>query len=99
MTSLRPSGAALLLGMALSTLLPATVHAQTAAPQDRSFNPQLFHPAPGPDEFITVEPALPLRHKSYGLGLFFDYAHDEFSIFGYNPTTKKETAARAQLLE
>jgi OOP family OmpA-OmpF porin len=100
-SSLRPRGAALLLCAASTwlALTPGQARAQTAAPQDRSFSPQLFHPAPGPDEFITVEPAAPLKHKAYGLGLFFNYARDEFSIFGYDTATKKETAARAQLLQ
>jgi outer membrane protein OmpA-like peptidoglycan-associated protein len=72
-----PCRASRLLLVVLSLAVSSAAYAQ---PQDRSFNPQLFHPAPGPDEFITVESAVPLQHKGYGLGLFFNYARNEFSI-------------------
>jgi outer membrane protein OmpA-like peptidoglycan-associated protein len=67
--------------------------------QDRSFNPQLFHPAPGPDEFISVEPAAPLRHKQYDVGLFFNYSRNEFSILGYDNAKGKASDARANLIK
>jgi outer membrane protein OmpA-like peptidoglycan-associated protein len=60
------------------------VDAQVAAPAQRSFSPQIFHPSPGPDEFITVESAVPLRHKTYGLGFFVNYARDQFTIFDFS---------------
>jgi len=97
-TRLRPSGAALVLATAFG--LFALVHpCNVFAQQDRSFNPQIFHVAPGPDEFITVESAVPLRHKAYGLGLTFNYARNEFSIFNYDAIKGQTTSVRANLLE
>jgi OOP family OmpA-OmpF porin len=61
--------------------------ATSARAQDRSFSPQIFHPAPGPDEFVTVEAARPLGHKAFGLGLFFNYARNPFSIYRYDTTS------------
>src|SRR5258706_12465858 len=52
---------------------------------DRSFSPQLFHPAPGPDEFVTVETPVPLGHLGWSVGAYFNYALDPFSIFTYDP--------------
>src|SRR5215471_10039306 len=99
---LRPTGSALAFAVAA---LVAVVHqpdaqAQTAsaAPSDRSFNPQLFHPAPGPDEFITVEPALPLGHLQYEVGLFLNYARNELTIYGTEANSSKAGAARADIL-
>ena len=72
-----------------------TAHAQ----RDASFSPQLFHPAPGPsDQFVDVESAVPLRHKSWGVGLFFNYVHDELSLVGFNTTTMQPTGVRADLI-
>src|SRR4051812_36100315 len=96
-TRLRPRGAALVTTTAvglLALLHPCNVFAQ----QDRSFNPQIFHVAPGPDEFITVESAVPLRHKAYGLGLTLNWARNEFSIFNYDAIKKQTTGIRANLL-
>jgi OmpA-OmpF porin, OOP family len=97
----RLGGAALVIAVAASLVVvhPELARGQAAAPSDRSFNPQLFHPAPGPDEFITVEPAMPLRHKRYGLGLFFNYARDQFTIFRYDPVKKTESGPLAHLIE
>src|SRR6478609_5585822 len=97
-TRLRPVGAALVITTAvgfLALLYPCNAFAQ----QDRSFNPQIFHVAPGPDEFITVESAVPLRHKAYGLGLTLNYARNEFSIFNYDAIKGQTTSVRANLLE
>ncbi len=65
---------------------------------DRSFNPQLFHPAPGPDEFVTVEPAAPLGHLQYQVGLYLNYARNEFAIDTFDSTTNKAGSARANLI-
>jgi outer membrane protein OmpA-like peptidoglycan-associated protein len=96
--SLRPRGAALVIGAVLVALNTAAAWAQTAPRVDRSFSPELFHPAPGPDEFITVESAVPLRHKSYGLGLFFNYARNEFSIFNFDTNKNALGSVRSNLL-
>ena len=74
------------------------------APQERSFSPQLFHPAPGPDLFITVEPAAPLRHKQWGVGLYFNYARKPLSILtfddatGGTPSASAENSSRADII-
>src|ERR1700761_6882033 len=90
-------------GLALATFVaaalvvvvqPSVAHAQ----QERSFSPQIFHVAPGPDEFVTVESAVPLRHKSYGLGLTVNWARNEFSIFNYDAIKNETTSVRANLL-
>jgi outer membrane protein OmpA-like peptidoglycan-associated protein len=65
---------------------------------DRSFSPQLWHPSPGPDEFISVEPAKPFRHLQWGVGLFFNYARNEFSVLGYDPSSGHATDSRADLV-
>ena len=70
----------------------------SAQSQDRSFSPQLFHPAPGPDKFVDVESAVPLPHKSWGLGLFFNYARNEVQLAGYDPVNQRPSGARADLL-
>ncbi len=85
--------------LVLLVLLGAPVAARAQTPhQDRSFSPQLFFPAPGPDEFITVEPAPVLGHKAFAFGAFFDYARNEFALLGYNSSTMKATGARANLI-
>src|SRR4051812_36174728 len=53
---------------------------QTFAPQDQTFSPQLFHPAVGPDEFLSVEPAAPLPHLNFNLGLWFNYSRGSFAL-------------------
>src|SRR5258706_13995338 len=67
--------------------------------EDRSFNPQLFHPAPGPDEFISVESAVPLRHKQYGIGLFLNYSRNGVSIFGFDNPPGKATDPPPQIIK
>ena len=79
----------------LALVHPRIAHAQ----QDRSFSPQIFHVAPGPDEFITVESAVPLRHKAYGLGLTLNWGRNEFSIFNYDAIKGQTTSVRANLLQ
>jgi outer membrane protein OmpA-like peptidoglycan-associated protein len=70
----------------------------TAAAQDRSFSPQLFHPAPGPDRFVDVESAVPIGHKSWGIGLFFNYARNELQLNGFNTDTMMPSGAHADLI-
>jgi len=97
-TRLRPWGAALA-SLVAAALLASLYPRVALAQQERSFSPQIFHVAPGPDEFITVESAVPLRHKSYGLGLELNWARNTFSIFNYDAITNKTTSVRANLLE
>ncbi len=87
------AGRALGVGLLIAFAWVSPASAQRA---DRSFNPQLFHPAPGPDEFITVEPAAPLAHLQYQVGLYLNYARNEFTIFGVN--SDNSTTTRANIL-
>ena len=68
------------------------------AQQNRSFSPQLFHPAPGADEFVTIESAIPLAHKGYGFGLYTNYARDPLSILGFNAANKSSTGIRSDVI-
>ena len=63
---------ALLLVAVAIAVTPALARAQPNLQTQTSFNPQLFHPAPGPDQFVTIEPAAPLPHAALGAGLYFD---------------------------
>src|SRR5258706_15941775 len=87
------------LTVAVAVLLSGPAMAQTSAPVERSFSPQIFHAAPGPDEFVTVEPAAPLRHKGWGVGLYFNYARNMFSIFSYDPVKKEVGDERANFIK
>ncbi len=73
-----------LLVVAIALALPGSVASAQNSP---AFSPQLFHPAPGPDEFVTVESARPLSHLSVGAGLYLDYTHDPLSILTYSSRT------------
>jgi outer membrane protein OmpA-like peptidoglycan-associated protein len=84
------------LGAALAVVAGAS--AAQAQRTDRSFNPQLFHPAPGPDEFVSVEPAAPLGHLQYQVGLYLNYARNEFTIYGYDTSKSSTGAVRANLI-
>ncbi|HEX9102325.1 MAG TPA: OmpA family protein [Polyangia bacterium] len=78
----------------LLLLIAGTAHAQ----YDSSFNPQLFHPAPGPDRFVDVESAVPLPHRNWGVGLFFNYARDQLTLAGYDAGTGQPNGVRADVL-
>ena len=74
-------------------------------PEDRSFSPQLFHPAPGVDTFITVESAAPLHHKQWALGLYVNYARNPLSILAFDnnaggtPSSSAERSLQATLIK
>jgi outer membrane protein OmpA-like peptidoglycan-associated protein len=85
-------------GRSLVPVLAVVLLASTASAQDRSFSPQLFHPAPGPDEFVDVESAVPLQHKAFGIGLFFNYARNEMQLSGYDLTTQQPSGVHADLI-
>src|SRR5262249_52774137 len=87
---------ALRLGVALAVL--GAVSPVLAQRVDRSFNPQLFHPAVGPDEFITVEPGGVLGHLQYEVGLYLNYARNEFTIYQFDNNTKQTSSPLANLI-
>jgi outer membrane protein OmpA-like peptidoglycan-associated protein len=84
------------LGVALVVL--AGVSPASAQRQDRSFNPQLFHPAPGPDEFVNIEPGGVLGHLQYEVGLFLNYARNEFTIYKYDSNTSKASSPLSNII-
>jgi outer membrane protein OmpA-like peptidoglycan-associated protein len=90
--------------LTLCVSLSLTGSASAQAPQQRSFSPQMFHPAPGPDTFVTVEPAAPLRHLQWGVGLYLNYARNPLSILTYEegkggpPSSSAENSARANII-
>ena len=65
--------------------------------RDASFNPQLFHPAPGGEEFVTVEPAAPLHHEQVGAGAWLDWARNPFSVLTYSSRTHDPYGASVQV--
>ena len=69
--------------LTLVLLAPArTARAQTSvAPQDTSVDPQLFQPAIGPGNFLTVEGADVPEHKRLSFGLVLNYQQRPYTIF------------------
>ena len=84
--------------LAAAVLLSSTVAFAQTATIDRSFNPRIWYPAPGPDRFISVEAATPLPHLGFAVGLYFNYARNTFSIYRYDPANERIAQNRAALL-
>ncbi len=55
--------------------------AQNKAPQDTSIDPQLFQPAIGPQNFLTVEGAQVPDHKRLSFGLSLNYQQRPYTVF------------------
>ena len=70
----------------LAALIALPAAAQVG-PTQPSFSPQLFHPAPGPEDFVSIESARPLHHLQVAAGLTLDYARDPLSILTYSSRT------------
>jgi len=94
----RRGGAALVVVSLAASLTLLTVSRHAEAQAERSFSPQLWHPAPGPDEFVSVETAVPFRHKGWGVGLYLNYARNPLSILGYDSVNMKASGSRADLI-
>src|SRR4029078_3882003 len=100
----RPTRSAFLLVVFVACWAGWPPAASAQAPQDRTFSPQLFHPAPGPDTFITVEPVAPLAHKQWAVGLSLNYARNPLSILtldekaGGTPSSSAEKSSQANLI-
>src|SRR5579871_1287200 len=76
----------------LVLLAPArTARAQATAPQDTSIDPQLFQPAIGPQNFLTVEGADVPEHKRLSFGLVLNYQQKPYTIFTQTPNGTGET--------
>ena len=80
---MRALGAFVVLAVAVAASAAAQPNLSTQA----SFDPQLFHPAPGPDDFVTVEPATVLHHLQPGAGVYFNWARDPLTILTYSSRT------------
>ncbi|HXJ21509.1 MAG TPA: thrombospondin type 3 repeat-containing protein [Polyangia bacterium] len=60
--------------------------AQSAPPRDTSIDPQLFQPAIGPQNFVTVEGAQVPDHKRLSFGLSLNYQQHPFTVFTQGPS-------------
>jgi hypothetical protein len=60
--------------------------AQNRAPQDTSIDPQLFQPAIGPLNFLTVEGAQVPDHKRLSFGLSLNYQQRPYTVFTLGAT-------------
>lgn len=60
--------------------------AQNKAPQDTSIDPQLFQPAIGPQNFLTVEGAQVPDHKRLSFGLSLNYQQRPYTVFTLGAT-------------
>lgn len=69
----------ILLGLGVAVAGGSAAWAQ--APTERSIEVQLFQNAIGPKGFLTVDSATIPAHKTYGLGLYFNYQRAPFSLF------------------
>src|SRR5215469_5341915 len=80
-------------GLGLVLLAPARpAHAQSSAPpQDRSIDPQLFQPAIGPYNFLTVEGADVPEHKRLSFGLELNYQQRPYTVFTSGSCVPTET--------
>jgi hypothetical protein len=56
-------------------------HAQLPAPQDTTIDAQLWQPAIGPRNFITVENTAVPEHKMFGLGLSLNYQRRPYILY------------------
>ncbi|HVV53246.1 MAG TPA: thrombospondin type 3 repeat-containing protein [Polyangia bacterium] len=97
----RALAAAALPLVALVLLTPARIaRAATVgtAPQDTSIDPDLFQPAIGPQNFLTVEGADVPEHKRLSFGLTLNYQNGAYSIFTQSPNGGGSTQVVANQL-
>ncbi|MBI2894339.1 MAG: OmpA family protein [Deltaproteobacteria bacterium] len=59
----------------------ATAQESSSPPVEGAFGVQNFNPAPGPQNFLSVEGARVSARSSYSLGLTLNYASDPFVVF------------------
>jgi outer membrane protein OmpA-like peptidoglycan-associated protein len=69
-------------------------HAQLAAPQDTTIDAQLWQPAIGPRNFITVENTAVPEHKMLGLGLSLNYQRHPYILY-----TQGSTMGQSNLID
>jgi OOP family OmpA-OmpF porin len=76
-----------LLGVMAVATRPA--HAQLVAPQATTIDTQLWQPAIGPRNFLTIENTSVPEHKMFGLGLALNYQRHAYILYtgGSQPST------------
>jgi OmpA-OmpF porin, OOP family len=79
------SWAGLLGGLGLVALMLAPAAAQEAPPDDQAIQLQLFEPAVGPQQFLTVSGANVLPNKSFQLGLSATYMTGGLVVYDVDP--------------
>src|SRR5450432_4869922 len=72
-------------------MLARPAAAQNRAQQDTSIDPQLFQPAIGPQNFLTVEGADVPEHKRLSFGLTLNYQQRPYTVFTQTPNGSGET--------
>ena len=81
----RARAATLAPGLALVAVLTSQLVGPSAraqmAPQDRTLDVQLFQPAIGPRNFVTVEGTSVAEHKRLSFGLFLNYQTHPYVVF------------------
>ena len=70
-----------LVAVLLSQLVGPSARAQQMAPQDTTLDVQLFQPAIGPRNFVTVEGTSVAEHKRLSFGLFLNYQTHPYVVF------------------
>lgn len=69
------------LGFASTVAMVASSAVAQDAPTEKSIEVQLFQSAIGPKGFLTVDSASVPAHKTFGLGLWFNYQRSPFSLY------------------
>jgi OmpA-OmpF porin, OOP family len=76
---------------------PARASAQAQAPQDSTIDSQLFQPAIGPHNFLTVESAEVPEHKQLSFGLALNYQRHPYIVFTQGSTPGSANVVDSQL--
>jgi thrombospondin type 3 repeat protein len=79
----------------LASARPAA--AQNVAPRDTSIDTQLFQPAIGPENYVTVEGAQVPEHKRLSFGLFFNYQQNPYVVFAQGSQATATNVVHNQL--
>ena len=71
----------LAIGLCLAALFAPSVAGAQDDAVDGAFGVQNFNPAPGPQNFLSVEGARVGNRNSYSVGLLINYANDPFVVY------------------
>jgi OOP family OmpA-OmpF porin len=89
--------AAILPLVSLLLLAPGRAAQAQGAPRDTTIDPQLFQPAIGPQNFLTVEGAQVPDHKRLSFGLSLNYQQRPFTVFTQGGSTGQTHVVDNQL--